>query len=84
MQIGGKLCYICIILFTEPICMKFYTKQIITGEGKIFVCFIIGLTCNPYLLYKNKKTVEELSRKLYNYRDKTRRVVLWQVAYIQK
>lgn len=25
-----------------------------------------------------------MSRKIYNYRDKTRRVALWQMAYIQK
>lgn len=54
----------------------------ITGEGETFVCFIIGLTYNLYLLYK--KTVEKMSRKLYNNRDEIRRVVLWQVAYIQK
>ena len=32
----------------------------------------------------SKKQVEKMSRKLYNNRDKTRRVALWQMAYIQK
>ena len=31
---------------------------------------------------KDEKQVEKMSRKLYNNRDKTRRVVLWQEAFI--
>jgi hypothetical protein len=36
------------------------------------------------IYYTKIKKVEKMSRKLYNNRDKIRRVVLWQVAYIQK
>ncbi len=36
---------------------------------------------NDIALYKR---VENLSRKLYNNRDKLRGVVLWQTAFIQK
>lgn len=42
------------------------------------------LNVNMLALFFLFKDIEKMSRKLYNYRDKTRGVILWQMAYIQK
>jgi len=36
------------------------------------------------LLWNNIYFIEKMSRKLYNNRDKTRRVVLWQMEFMLK
>ena len=53
-----------------------------TGEGKTSSVLFYGFSIQQSVF--PKKQVEKMSRKLYNNRDKTRRVVLWLVAFIQK